>query len=101
MMAILHKEARPLRELAPDLAPEWGGIVSRSMAKAPADRFQSMAEPRAALGGMAERRGAAAGGAVPAVAASRTGVGREAQRGQLWRAYARVKEGRGLILAVS
>ena len=101
MMAILHKEARPLRELAPDLAPEWDGIVSRSMAKAPADRFQSMAELRAALEAMANQRADASAGALPVLAASRTTVGRDAQRGELWRAYARVKGGRGLILAVS
>jgi predicted ATPase len=101
MMAILHKEARPLRELAPHLAPEWDGIVSRAMAKAPADRYQNMAELRVELERMAEQRAVTPGGEAPVMAASRTTVGRDAQRGQLWRAYARVKEGRGLILAVS
>jgi predicted ATPase/predicted Ser/Thr protein kinase len=103
MMAVLHKEPRPLGELAPHVPPEVDGIVSRCLSKDPAGRFPSMAELRIALEQVsnhkAERQPSIA--ALPVAAPSRTTVGRDAQRGQLWRAYARVKAGRGLILAVT
>ena len=102
MMAVLHKEPVPLRDLAPELPPELDGAVTRCISKAPADRFSGMAELRAALEQIANRMAEPASAAgLPFVAASRTTVGRDAERAQLWRAYARVKEGRGLIVAVT
>ena len=98
LKAVLRDDPPPLQ------APvELRDIVARCLAKNPQDRFQTMRELKAALEQLAnpslERLPIAA---IPAASApARTGVGREAQHQQLWRAYTRVKEGRGLILAVT
>ena len=49
MGAILHKEPKPLREIAPEVPADLENVVSRCMAKKPAERFQSMPEVREAL----------------------------------------------------
>ena len=78
-------------------------VVAKCLAKQPRDRFASMAELRAALEQASDHHVERPPSApvLPVAGASRTTVGREAQRGQLWRAYGRVKEGRGLIVAVT
>jgi serine/threonine protein kinase/Flp pilus assembly protein TadD len=49
MAAILHKEPRPLREIAPFVPVELASIVVRCAAKDPSARFQSMGLLRRAL----------------------------------------------------
>jgi serine/threonine protein kinase len=49
MGAILHKEPKPLKEIAPEVPAELEAVVSRCMAKKAAERFQSMPEVREAL----------------------------------------------------
>ncbi|HWE84033.1 MAG TPA: protein kinase, partial [Terracidiphilus sp.] len=49
MGAILHKEPKPLCEVAPKVPAELEAVVTRCMAKKPAERFQSMPEVREAL----------------------------------------------------
>jgi predicted Ser/Thr protein kinase/tetratricopeptide (TPR) repeat protein len=78
-------------------------ILSKCLAKNPRDRFQSMVELRVALEQISDQlleRPSSLPLPAPAIA-SRITVGREEQRGLLWRGYARVKDGRGLILAVT
>jgi serine/threonine protein kinase len=99
LTAVLRDNPEPLQEAPAGLQY----IVGRCLAKQPRDRFPSMAELRVALEQIsnqhAEKQPSIA--VLPFTAASRTTVGRDAQREQLWRAYARVKEGRGRILAVT
>jgi TolB-like protein len=47
--AILHKQPKPLHEVAPEVPAELDAVVSRCIAKKPAERFQNMPEVRAAL----------------------------------------------------
>jgi serine/threonine protein kinase/tetratricopeptide (TPR) repeat protein len=54
MHAILRDTPSPLRSLIPDIAPEWEQLVERCLAKAPAQRFPSMAEVLTALSRVAE-----------------------------------------------
>jgi len=49
MMAILNKEARPLREVAPQTPLELDRVVSRCLSKAPAERYSDMGAVRRAL----------------------------------------------------
>jgi serine/threonine-protein kinase len=49
MAAILHKEPRPLRELAPQLPVELERVICRCLAKSPANRYATMAALRLAL----------------------------------------------------
>jgi len=49
MGAVLHKEPKPLREIAPEVPAELEAVVVHCMAKKPAERFQSMPEVREAL----------------------------------------------------
>jgi eukaryotic-like serine/threonine-protein kinase len=55
LLAVLYAQAnqppRPLRELCPDLSAHLEAVVLKALAKKPADRFQSMADFRAALEG--------------------------------------------------
>ena len=98
LSAVLRDDPQPLRVPA-----ELQFIVSKCLAKHPRDRFSNMAEVRVALERVSnqhpERQPSAA--VLPFAASRRMTVGREAERAQLWRAYARVKEGRGLILSVT
>lgn len=98
LKALLRDDPPPLEAPA-----ELQRVVAKCLAKRPRDRFASMAELRAALEQIASHTHSnnmpiAAAPISPAV---RTTVGRDAQRGKLWRAYTRAKEGRGLILAVT
>ncbi len=49
MAAILHHEPRPLCEIRPDIPADLERIIARSIRKCPAQRFQSMADVKAAL----------------------------------------------------
>jgi serine/threonine-protein kinase len=49
MEAVLHKEARPLREIAPHVSVDLDAIVTRCMAKDPSARFASMSPLKQAL----------------------------------------------------
>jgi len=49
MAAILSKEPRPLREIAPRTPPEWERIVSRCLKKDPDLRFQNAADLKSAF----------------------------------------------------
>lgn len=47
---VLHTEPKPVTELRPEISAELGEICRRAIAKAPRDRFASMAEFAKALG---------------------------------------------------
>ncbi len=49
MAAVLHKEPRPLREIAPHVTPGLESIVTRCMAKDPSARFPGMGPLKQAL----------------------------------------------------
>jgi serine/threonine protein kinase len=49
LSAILRDEARPIAELAPDVPPQFEQIIHHCLRKNPDDRWQTMAELRAAL----------------------------------------------------
>ncbi len=49
LSAILRDEARPIAEIAPDTPPQIEEVVRRALRKNPDERWQSMAEVRAAL----------------------------------------------------
>jgi len=49
LAAILNEEPKPLRELAPDLPPEFEQIIARCLRKDPARRFQHIDDVRVAL----------------------------------------------------
>jgi tRNA A-37 threonylcarbamoyl transferase component Bud32/tetratricopeptide (TPR) repeat protein len=98
LSAILRDSPAPLK------APfELQGIVSKCLAKNPQDRFQSMVELRVALEQISSQLTERPSPVVlhPPAIAGRITVGREEQRGLLWRGYSRVKNGRGLFLAVT
>ncbi len=44
MLKVVRENARPLREIDPELSPELEAIVARAMAKSPEDRFDSASE---------------------------------------------------------
>jgi predicted ATPase/tRNA A-37 threonylcarbamoyl transferase component Bud32/type II secretory pathway predicted ATPase ExeA len=98
LKALLRDDPAPLEAPA-----ELQRVVGKCLAKKPRDRFSSMAELRAALKQIANHgdQKQTPIAIAPVAAAVRTTVGRDAQRGKLWRAYTRAKEGRGLILAVT
>ena len=54
MAAVLHKEPRPLREVAPHVPAELDSIVSHCMVKDPSARFSSMSVLKHALSEMAQ-----------------------------------------------
>jgi len=54
MEAVLHKEPRPLREIAPHVNAELDAIVTRCMAKDPSARFASMSPVKQALKELAQ-----------------------------------------------
>jgi len=98
LSAILRDTPELLREPV-----ELQEIVSKCLAKNPKDRFQSIVELRIALEQISGRlleRPQSSTLSSPAIAVRIT-VGREEQRALLWRGYSRVKDGRGLILAVT
>lgn len=55
LRAHLTQQARPLRELVPELPEQVAAIVEKMMAKLPADRFQTAGEVREALLPFAEK----------------------------------------------
>jgi tRNA A-37 threonylcarbamoyl transferase component Bud32/tetratricopeptide (TPR) repeat protein/type II secretory pathway predicted ATPase ExeA len=92
LKSLLRDEPAPL-----DVPAELQRIVAKCLAKKPKDRFATVAEVRAAL----EQIDRHSDKRAPVSTATRTNVGREVQRAQMWRAYTRVKEGRGMILAIT
>lgn len=79
-------------------------LLSRCLAKSPHDRFSSAAELKAALEELLQQSGErrpASGVFASFQVTPRTNVGRESQLGQITRAYARVKDGRGIMVAVT
>jgi serine/threonine-protein kinase len=54
LAAVLHKEPRPLREIAPQVQAELDAIVTRCMAKNPAARYSNMSLLQQALKELAE-----------------------------------------------
>jgi serine/threonine-protein kinase len=54
MAAVIHKEPRPLREIAPQVSADLDSIVSRCMAKDPSARFSGMGPLRQALKELAQ-----------------------------------------------
>jgi serine/threonine protein kinase/tetratricopeptide (TPR) repeat protein len=54
MAAVLHKDPRPLREIAPHVQPELESIVARCMAKDPSARFSTMTLLKQALKELAQ-----------------------------------------------
>ena len=54
MAAILHKEPRPLREIAPQVQAELESIVTRCMAKDPSARYPGMGPVKQALNELAQ-----------------------------------------------
>ena len=54
MAAILHKEPRPLREIAPHVQAELESIVTRCMAKDPSARYPGMGQVKQALNELAQ-----------------------------------------------
>jgi serine/threonine protein kinase/Flp pilus assembly protein TadD len=54
MEAVLHKEPRPLREVAPQISTELDSIVMRCMAKEPSARFSGMGPLKQALKELAQ-----------------------------------------------
>ncbi len=58
--AVLHKEPRPLHEIAPQVPSELESVVTRCMAKKPVERYQNMPDVREALKKAATRAAATA-----------------------------------------
>jgi serine/threonine-protein kinase len=54
MAAVLHKEPRPLREIAPHVSADLDSIVTRCVAKEPSARFSGMGPLRQALKELAQ-----------------------------------------------
>ncbi|MHC4341695.1 MAG: protein kinase domain-containing protein [Planctomycetota bacterium] len=54
MHAIVHKPPTPLRELVPDIAPQWEQNIGRCLAKEPDQRFATVHELREAFRTAAE-----------------------------------------------
>ena len=73
---ILHREPKPLRELAPEVSPELERVIARCLRKDLERRFQNMSDLRVALQELQEE---SASGAMPAGAAARP-----ATRRRLW-----------------
>ena len=67
--AIQHLEPEPLARRRPDLPSDFEAVVKTCLAKAPAERFASMAEVREALRTLAREAGGEAGEAPAPVAA--------------------------------
>ncbi|MEZ5316782.1 MAG: protein kinase [Vicinamibacterales bacterium] len=87
----------PAARLVPDLPRAFDDLLQAMLEKAP-ERRPTAAEVEAALaGGGATAGRPATGGATP----PQTTVGREAQLDQLRAAYARVRDGRSLMMGVS
>jgi predicted ATPase/tRNA A-37 threonylcarbamoyl transferase component Bud32 len=98
MSALLRDDPAPL--IAPSALQH---MIRKCMRKDPNHRYANMAELRAALQSAA---GADSGihsfvASASEHVATRLTVGREPERDALWRAYMRVKGGRGLVLGVT
>jgi tetratricopeptide (TPR) repeat protein/predicted Ser/Thr protein kinase len=95
--ALLRDDPAPL-----PVSPRMQQIVNQCLAKKPADRFRSMVELKVEFEDLI-REGSGVHsfiGSLPSAPPMQTNVGRDSERDRIWRAYKRVKEGRGLILNV-
>ncbi len=99
LAAILSEQPAPLVRLNPAVPPALDALVHRMLAKEPERRpsAREVDEELAALQG----RDALAEPARTAAIAVRKTVGRETERADLRRAYARVRDGQSLILGIS
>ncbi|MBI2893243.1 MAG: serine/threonine protein kinase [Deltaproteobacteria bacterium] len=78
LVAIISRDAPPLRAAAPRVPADLAEVVDRAMARSPGERFQTAAELTAALrtstptgtGAVTSRRSGALGGSAPRAAAS-------------------------------
>ncbi|HEX4065668.1 MAG TPA: protein kinase [Acidobacteriaceae bacterium] len=99
LTAILRDDPPPL-----PVSAELRRIVSKCMAKMPGERYASMTELRLDLERLVHRSAAFhtfAEAAPAALVPTQNNVGREAQLEQIRRACSRVRDGRGLIVAVT
>jgi tetratricopeptide (TPR) repeat protein len=99
LAAILSEQVVPLVRLNPAIPPALDALVHRMLEKAP-ERRPSARDVDDALAGMQGGDTLGDPGRAAAAAARKT-VGRESERADLRRAYARVKDGQSLILGVS
>ena len=98
MASILSDQPAPLSRLNPAVPFALDALVQRMLAKDPSRR-PTAREVDDELGAL--QGGVTMAAQAAAVAATRNTVGREAERAALRQAYARAKEGRSLLLAVS
>jgi RIO-like serine/threonine protein kinase len=99
LAAILSEQPIPLARLNPGLPPQFDALVQRMLAKEP-ERRPSAREVDEELGGLL-RQDAQLDVPNPAAIAKRRTVGREAERGELRRAYQRARDGDSRIVAIS
>jgi tRNA A-37 threonylcarbamoyl transferase component Bud32/tetratricopeptide (TPR) repeat protein len=99
LAAILTEEPSPLARLNPAVPYALDALVQRMLAKEP-ERRPSAREVDDELGSI-QRGDVAAALSSTAAAAGRKTVGREEERAALRRAYARVKDGRSVLLGIS
>lgn len=99
LAAIITEQPVPLQRLNPAIPPRFDALVGRMLAKEPEHRpsARQVEEELVAL----QRRDVPVNVVSPAAAAIRKTVGREKERAELRRAYARVRDGQSLLLAVS
>lgn len=95
--AILSEEPVPLSRVSATVPIVLDELVQRMLAKDP-ERRPSAKEVDETLAGLQGREGAAA---TSPAGSRRNTVGRTAERGALRRAYARVREGRSVVAAVT
>jgi predicted ATPase len=95
--SIVSDEPVPLGRVNRGIPPAFDELVMVMLRKEPALRPSAKEVERA----LAAIRESDPGEAVAPAAVRRTTVGRESQRAQLMRAYARVKQGRSLIVALT
>ncbi len=96
--ALLRDAPLPL-----SVSPALQNLLTKCLAKAPQDRFASVAELKMALEELSDQPINRYSSAVPVsvVAVLRTNVGRDEQLARMARALSRVERGRGMMLAVT
>jgi hypothetical protein len=99
--AILSEQPEPLGSLVSAIPPAFDDLVQRMLDMAPGRRPSAGEVVRILTEGVGARVATDDASPVRRVAAARKTVGREQEREQLRGAYARVKEGRGQIVAIT